>query len=145
MTIQNRIVTYYYCTGCDQEYDEEDKKVGKVCLSCTNHPDIQGCEDCIYQCNADAEDNRAGISGCGKWYCDKCLKGTYSDGWYPSILCINCLKKYKGIEKFYQDYGEDINDEIKEWKKKEFGDNYDDNSQEVIDKTFDKWFVKPVS
>lgn len=144
MTIETRTKTFYYCTECDFEYDEEDKEVGNVCLSCTNHPDIEGCTDCMYQCDEEADRNLAGIAGCNRWYCQDCMVGTYSDGWYPSLLCNNCLKKYKGIERFYDDHGEKINNEIKEWMVEEFGENYDRNNKEVIDKTCDKWFVKPV-
>jgi hypothetical protein len=118
MTIQVRTKKFYYCTECDFEYDEEDKKNGDVGIRCSNHPRKEGCLDCMWECKViDGEDRTySKIQGCGLWFCDPCFEITYFDAVYPGILCVNCIKKYS-IEKFYGDPGRKLSDEIDEVRK----------------------------
>ncbi|MCD6036144.1 MAG: hypothetical protein K0S67_28 [Nitrososphaeraceae archaeon] len=129
MTIQTRTETYYYCTRCDKEYAEEDKEDGLVCISCTNLQDGEegelGCQSCMHRCfEPRPEKIRSHLQGCGRWFCKDCTGSTiFFDGWYPSILCKECITKY-GLEKFYgDDGGEALWNQIQNWRIAEFGSN----------------------
>ena len=115
MKIEKTIKTVYYCTECDQEYDEQDYENGDVCIKCTNHPDIEGCEDCMHTCDIEQEisPTYSNLKGCGKKFCEDCMSGTPFDAVYPSLLCNNCIKKH-GIEEYYEESGRKIYDELKE-------------------------------
>ena len=115
MTIQTITKKFYYCTECDYEYDEDDKKEGRVGIICTNHPKKKGCEDCMYRC-VRSDDNYSGIEGCGLWFCKSCIESTCFDAIYPDLLCKNCIKKHD-LKKYYGDSGRKIYYELDEIRK----------------------------
>lgn len=78
----------YYCTDCEIEYDDKES-IGV----CTNHPDIELCEECGYICDKYNEGKDSMGDGCHKWVCEDCIHGSPFDAIYEPMYCTGCLER----------------------------------------------------